>query len=287
VAGTQSAGASLPSSTCFGRHDPGTGQLHNTDRTFAPTSQKRSPQALLREVRARFGDRSFIKGAGFGPIPPITHQHTGYFGRTRPPRNGVWLYVSDPAADIRQFATTRHPSPAAIARFTMAEWESYLFIGAVRDELCLHGTKPFVGSTLNNRFAGGVSVSDDAQPFAQRFPTPADAELRHDIATLSGRFHFRVESIAYLHPYQRVPVVILDAQKPAIFAGNQQAILNSFRVIGTQPAYEGWFIEVRDARGPFLIWSAAFRGISMGSFWCSPRISTCPQGDMLHAPHKR
>ena len=286
-AATQVAGASLPSSTCFGRHDPGTGTLHYTDATLAVTSPKRSPDQLLREVRARFGDATFIKGAGFGGIPPITHQHTGYFGKTRPPKDGIWLYVSDPLANTRQFATNRHPPADAIAEYTKAQLESYLFAGAVRDELCVHGDRPFVGWTLNNRLTGGLSVSDAAQPFAQRFPNLSNARLLKNLRSLSKRYRFSVESVSYLHPLQLVPVVVLHAHDAAVFAGNQRVIFNSFRIMGTRPPFEGWFVEVRDDRGPFLIWSGALRGIAMGSFWCAPRVATCPQGDMLRVPKKR
>ena len=181
-----------------------------------------------------------------------------------------------------------HPSGAAVARYTKAELESYLFTGAVRDELCVHGDRPFVGWTLNNRFAGGVFVSNGAMPFAERFANPSKGTLLRHLRSLSRRFHFGVESVSFLHPLQLVPVVVLHADKPAVFAGNAQRIFNSFRFMdGSQAAFEGWFVEVRDVRGPFLIWSGALRGISMGSFYCAPRVPTCPRPDLLRIPaHK-
>jgi hypothetical protein len=126
------------------------------------------------------------------------------------------------------------------------------------------------------RFTGFVSVSDLAQPFAQRFPNPSDAALRRNLNRLAGRYRFSVESVTYLHPYQRVPVVMLRTREPAVFAGNSQAILNSFGIKGSRPSFEGYYVEVRDDRGPFLIWSGAWRGVAYGSFYCAARIRTCP-----------
>jgi hypothetical protein len=271
--------AALSQSACWSRAEAD-GSLHLTARRFASTSQKRSPQTLLDAVLTRLGDKRFIRAAGLGPIPPITRMHNGYFGSSRPPKDGLWLYMAVPAAVEPRAAASQKPlSPARVATISRAQWEAYLVAGAVRDEFCLHGTRPLIGWTLANR--GIVGISDASYAFAQRFRNPGSAWLLDQLHRIGKRFHFLVESVHYLHPLQAAPVVVLRTDRPAVFAGNETVILNSLHItqgLSVGWPYEGYYIEVRDGDGrPFLISSTVLRGTDRGSFYCYAAVPTCPR----------
>ena len=62
--------------------------------------QRASPRAIAHRVLAGLGDRHFVRSIAFGPPPPISRQHTGYFGPGRhPPRNAIWAYLGAAASE--------------------------------------------------------------------------------------------------------------------------------------------------------------------------------------------
>jgi hypothetical protein len=281
-------GGPLPAA-CWARSTPGGGRaLQLTTSSFSPSAHKRSPQALVDRVLSRLGDRRYIRSAGVGPVPPVTRMHNGYFGRSRPPKSALWLYMSAPDAAQRP-AAGRPPTASKVATIAQARWETNLVAGAVRDELCLHGTRPLAGWTLANQGISGVS--DESYAFAQRFPNPSSSWLLNQLHQVGSRWGFSVVSVRYLHPLQEAPIVILRTDRPPVFAGNNRVILNALHIApGVQPGwpYEGYYIEVQDRRRtPFLIWSTVLRGTDTGSFYCAPRVPTCPKPDLLLRPRKK
>jgi hypothetical protein len=148
-------------------------------------------------VLGRLGDDRFVRRIEIGKPPPITFQHTGYWGRSRPPADALWAYISAPAPN-----GARPPA----TDYELASWEVSLVTGALRDEFCAAGGRPLVGWS---RGAHRIGLSDAAQPFNQRFANPTPAAIRRTLGELGSRYGFEVESLRLLRPLQLAPVVIV------------------------------------------------------------------------------
>lgn len=222
----------------------------------APTGP-RDPNVILARILRSFGDRSIIRAASLGPRPRKTRIHKGYFPN-RPPEDGLWLYVDAPAA-------LQRPKPSPNEQ--LAEWEVELFAGGLRDALCLAHSSPLLAWST----AGGVGAagfSDDYQPFGQRFPNPSPGAFRRRVDEVAKAYDMRVVSVRLLRPFQLAPEVVLEAKdrkSAAPAAAKIDELLDPTR--GAAQTFEGFYLELRDAKGPFLRLAKTFRGQPMGSQW--------------------
>jgi hypothetical protein len=101
-----------------------------------------APDVLAKRLLVRLGDRRFVTDIHFGPPPPITFQHRGYWRNALPPKDALWAYITAPLAQIRD------GDPEGVSRYEHASWEAELVRRALRDELYAAGGAPLVGSTV-------------------------------------------------------------------------------------------------------------------------------------------
>lgn len=179
------------------------------------------------------------------------------------PRKGVWLHfvVAAPAQDER------------VAR---PEWEADLVEGAVADALEASTGQTVADSRIDLRLPDGTIVQDasggmgDIAP-GQNFTDAPDNSIEENLSSELSRQGLSPVSIDVLHADQPAPVVIAttpDARKAAQHANELIAAL-----FGTNPPkYEGYYLEIRDAKAiPVLIEAAAFRSGS-GRLWIRPDV---------------
>ena len=146
----------------------------------------RNPNEALREILARLGDRSVLRG-----------------GHVESDRNWAWLYL-EPRE--RQQA----------ARGVRVQWQQTLVAGALRDAL---GTRlwGWTGS-------GGHHRTDYGFPYRESFPSPSVRTFRRRLAVAARRWHFRVLEMRYLRPLQGAPLVVVSTREPARLARAAGAI---------------------------------------------------------------
>jgi hypothetical protein len=149
-------------------------------------------------------------------------------------------------------------------------WEVQLLEGALRDEFCAAGGRPLVGWSVSRV---GRGVSDPNFAFGQRFPNPKPAAFRARVAAIGRRYGFEIVSLRLLRPLGYAPMLVVSTDRdrktfvhdvPAIVA-----LLNPTSP-GAQSAaatFEGYFLEARDAKGPFVRVDGAERGAGMGGQW--------------------
>ena len=247
----------FPESSCWTR-DTGSGSEAYAPQYLSQRRGSSDPKVILKRVLRSFGDRSVILSASLGPAPPVTRMHTGYFPKRKPPADAVWLYLRAPATIVEL--------PKANPNEQLAEWEVSLFAGGLRDALCLAGSRPLVGWSTAGHGAGGFS--DDYQPFGQRFPNPTPAAFRRRVGTVARAYGLRIVSVRFLRPFQLAPIIVLEAKDRKAFSGEAAKVddlLDPRR--GQALTFEGFFLEVRDAKGPFMRLAQALRGQAMGSQW--------------------
>jgi hypothetical protein len=252
------------SHSCWTR--PAPGGAHGVLRaapSYVTHPSRRTPQAIVRDVLARFGDRRFVRRIEIGPVPPITRQHTGWFGKARPPRDALWAYVADPVANAR---FGQSPPPATVQRTAIAEWEAELVFGALRDAFCANGGAPLVGWTES----GGVrGVSDEGQALGQRFPTRGAAMFRARLHAVGQRFGFTVASLRLVRAPQLAPLVVVRTDRDRKkFVGDVPKImelLDPRRVSAI--TFQGFYLQAQDAHGPFVSVDNVYRGEQMGGQW--------------------
>ncbi|HYZ78261.1 MAG TPA: hypothetical protein VE596_12895 [Gaiellaceae bacterium] len=233
-------------------------------RTAHPTP----PAEIVRRVLARFGDRSYIRRVELGPPPPITLRHLkGWFNGVRPPRDGLWAYIS---ASTAVAPSSPHPTPKEARDYTIADWEVQLLEGALRDEFCAAGGRPLLGWSLSGF---GRGVSDRSSAFGQRFPNPKPRAFRARVAEVGRQYGFTVSSLRLLRPLDYAPLLVVSTDRdrkefvhdvPAIMA-----LLNptSDAERHTAFTFEGFFLEARDAKGPFVRVEGIVRGEQMSGEW--------------------
>jgi hypothetical protein len=246
--------ASLPAS-CWSR-PVGDGVMRAAPTVLgAPTHTP--PRELVREARARLGDRRYVTGAALGPVPPIALRHVkGYFGGERPPRNALWLYVS--VAGTSDLAT----------------WEASLFGDGLRDAFCTAGGPPLAGFTTGR---GELHLFDRIDAVAQRFPSPSPAAFRSRVASIGKRYGFHVASLRLLHAPQLAPLLTVETTRSRKkFVADVPAIMKlldpqSSAGRDTALTFEGFFFEARDAKGRFVDVFDVHRGEVTGGQWSADR----------------
>jgi hypothetical protein len=232
-------------------------------RTAHPTP----PAEIVRRLLARFGDRSYVRRIELGPPPPRTLRHLkGWFAGVRPPRDALWADIRAPAVN----SLPADPTPEQARDEMLAEWEVALVEGALRDDFCAAGGRPLVGWSVSGVPMG---VSDRTFALGQRFPNPAPAAFRARVAAVGVRYGFRAESLRLLRPRGYAPLLVVSTDRdrkefvhdvPAIVS-----LLNPTASAGARTAFtfEGFFLEARDAKGPFVRVESVQRGEAEGGEW--------------------
>jgi hypothetical protein len=255
----------FPASSCWTRPTPGGGGVLRSAPSYLSHPARRSPQTVVRAVLAQLGDRRFVRRIELGPPPPITRQHTGWFGKAKPPPDALWAYVADPAANVR---FGKSPPAAAVQRNGIAEWEGDLVFGALRDAFCANGGAPLVGWTES----GGVrGVSDGGQALGQRFPTPSAAVFHSRLHAVALKFGFTVVSVRLLRAPQLVPLVVVRTDRAAkSFVPDVTKIMQLLDPRrGSAVTFQGFYFEALNAHGPFVSVDDVYRGEVMGGQWSS------------------
>jgi hypothetical protein len=228
----------------------------------------------VRRLLDRFGDRSVIRSITVG-APPPRRKLRHFFPGERPPADALWAYISAPKAveSTSPRLTAEDGSASALA-----QWETVLVGGALRDDFCRAGGKSLVGwSVAGGQSVGGVS--DGTFALNQRFPNPSPREFRTRVALVGKRYGFRATSIRFLRPRELAPIVVVETDRDhKEFVGDVHAIvdlLDPRSTTGSQSAvtFEGMFFEARDDDGPFIRVLNAQRGEIMGGQWSADQDS--------------
>jgi predicted lipid carrier protein YhbT len=268
----------FPAASCWARPSPGGGSVLRSAPSYLAHPAHRAPQAIVRDLLARLGDRRFVERIELGPVPPITRQHTGWFGTAHPPRNALWAYVADPLADVRFGAK---PPAAAVQRSGIAEWEGDLVVGALRDAFCANGGPPLAGWTMSGSIRG---VSDAGQALGQRFPSPNAAAFRSRLDAVARRYGFSVVSVRLLRAPQLAPLVVVRTGRDAkSFVGDVRKIMQLLDPRrDSAVTFQGFYFEALNAHGPFVSVDDVYRGEVMGGQWSSnPCLYPYVHGGML------
>ena len=154
----------------------------------------------------------------------------------------------------------------------LASWQVALVKSALRAEFCEAGGRPLVGFTV------GLHTQSAAGSFAnlfEQFPELSETVLTRRLAAAGDRHRFRVVSVDLLHARQQAPKVVVETDRDRMdFAADVPHIWQLFEVSptsgGRKPAYEGWFLEARDAEGPFVVAWADFRNSESGHWAWDP-----------------
>ena len=239
-----------------------------------PRAHPIAPREIARRFLARFGDRRYLRSITFSPAPAAVGRrvHVLYAGG-HPPRDALQAHISVPAANER--AEPRHPSHERNLTFGIANWESQLVGGALRDDLCAAGGAPLVSwSALP---AGGGGIAESFIPLEQRFPNPSPTAFRKRVALVGRRYGFRVASLRLLRPEQIAPLLIVrTSRKRRAFVKDIPKImdlLNPRSTAGKRSAetFEAFFFAVEDAHGPFSWTQYVGRGEGEGGEWAANR----------------
>jgi len=238
----------------------------------APRAQPIPPREIARRFLARFGDRRYLRSITFSPAPPAVGRrvHVLYAGG-HPPADALQAHISVPAANER--AQPRHPSHRRNLTFGIADWESQLVGGALRDDFCAAGGAPLISwSALP---AGGGGLAESGSALEQRFPNPSPAAFRKRVAIVGHRYGFRVVSLRLLRPEQIAPLLIVrTSRKRKEFVKDVPKImdlLNPRSTAGKQSAetFEAFFFAAESAHGPFMWTQYVSRGEAEGGEWAA------------------
>ncbi|HST14459.1 MAG TPA: hypothetical protein VLJ44_06370 [Gaiellaceae bacterium] len=275
---------SFPAS-CWARPTPGGGApLRAAPSYLRRSATGASPEQVARRTLQTLGDDRYVQAVEIGPVPRLPLMHLkGWFAGARPPRGAVWAFISDPDS-VRPLPAKASPRQRIAVQ--VATWEAELVKGALRDGVCAAGRAPLVGWTVSG-VPGGVS--DRAQALGQRFPNPAPNAFLKQLRSVGDRYGFDVVSVRLLRPLQLAPLVVIRTNRdrkafvhdvPAIMRLLDPVTSASNRIAIT---FEGFFLSVEDANGPFVSVDDAYRGEVMGGQWswngCEyPYLHTEPPG---------
>jgi len=259
----------FPAASCWGR-ELGGGPLRSAPSApVTPHARQVAPETIVQRLLARLGDRRYVLRVALGPPPPITLQHLrGYYAGVRPPPDSLWAYVAAPAA-TRQLPN--HAGPRASGAQMIADWETQLVIGALRDDFCAAGGPPLVGWTVGR---GGIGVSDRTQALEQRFPAPSPADFRRRVELVGRRYGFTVEEQRLLRPRQLAPLLVVHTSRDRkAFVADVPKILGLLDPVSTGSraptaiTFEGFFFAAADDNGPFVRVENVYRGETEGGQW--------------------
>src|SRR5205085_8167693 len=120
---------------------------------------------------------------------------------------------------------------------------------------------------------GGIGVSDRTQGLEQRFPNPSPAVFRRRVRLIGRRYGFSVEELRLLEPRQLAPLLVVRTERDRkAFVHDVPAIMKLLDPVSsgngaTAVTFEGFFLEARDARGPFVRVENVYRGETEGGQW--------------------
>ena len=181
---------------------------------FSGPAAWNGPDRALRDILARLGDRSTVRG-----------------GHVESDRNWAWLYL-EPRA--RQEG----------ARGVRVAWEQTLVAGAFRDAM---GQRLW-GWTGSD----GPHATDFGFPYRESFPSPPERVFRKRVAQAAKRWHFRVLELRYLQPVRGAPLVVVSTKEPARLAraaGAIRSFLAGRRYEGFYFEAKGAFVFAAAYRG--------------------------------------
>jgi hypothetical protein len=221
------------------------------------------PSEIVSRLLARFGDRRFVRAIRVGELPPRKQTKGVFPGRRRPPGDALWAYLTVVAGEGRRAAA-------------LAQWETELVEGALRDDFCSAGGRPLVGASVGD-------VLDDAADggfaLGQRFPNPSPEAFRARIAAVGKKYGFRMTSLRLLRPRELAPLLVVETErdrKAFVHDVPEIMLLLSPASDGAgqrAETFEGFFFEARDAEGPFVRITRAYRGQIMGGQWSWDRCT--------------
>lgn len=201
------------------------------------------------------GDRRYVRRVVLAPPAPVTLLHVrGYYAGKLPPPDAEWAYIS-----------VHHP------KSMVAQWEAGLVAGALRDGFCAARGRPLVGWTAGGR--GTITISDRAKALGQRFPNPSPAAFRRAVARAAREYDFRVVSLRLLRPLQIAPFLVVETDRSRkAFVADVPKIMEALDPTSrsgreTAFTFEGFFLEARDAKGPFVRVDDVHRGETEGGQW--------------------
>lgn len=242
--------------------------------SYAPTrpSHPIPPKEIARRFLARFGDPRYIRSITFRPAPPAvgSRVHVLYAGG-HPPADALQAHISVPAANEQ--AQPPHPSHAQNLVYGIADWESQLVGGALRDDFCAAGGAPLVlWSALP---ASGGGIADRNMALEQRFPNPSPAAFRKRVALVGRRFDFHVVSLRLRRPEQIAPLLVVRTNRNrTAFVKDVGKIMDllapsSTAGHGSAETFEAFFFAAEDAHGPFMWTQYVSRGEAEGGEWAA------------------
>ena len=212
---------------------------HAAPATAHPTA----PAVLVKRFVARFGDRSYIRSIRIGALPEMVSKHPRptWFGSGKTPKDALWAYLT-----VRHSNALGAPRGQAGNRARMiADWETILVEGALRDDFCAAGGRPLVGWSIDGITMG---VSDAPYALGQRFPNPSAQEFRKRVDLVGRRYGFRVVTLKLLRPEQMAPFLIVRTDRP------RKAFVHDVGSdpVATQPDHARSTPGSRDLRGLLL-----------------------------------
>jgi hypothetical protein len=256
----------FPDATCWARAIGGGVMRAAPSTPVSPHHHRLASPVIVERLLRRLGDRRYVRRIEIASPPPITLAHLrGYFAGVRPPRNAQWAYVAAPVG------TRAIPARALASGAQMvAEWETSLVVGALRDDVCRSGRAPLVGWTIGR---GGIGLSDRSQAFEQRFPSPSPAAFRRRVVLVGRRYGFTVEELRLLRPRQLAPLLVVHTRRDRkAFVADVPRIMRLLDPISqgrgvAAITFEGFFFEARDDDGPFVRVENVYRGQVEGGQW--------------------
>jgi hypothetical protein len=237
-----------------------------------PPAHPVPPREIARRFLARFGDPRYLRSITFSPAPPAVGRrvHVLYAGG-HPPTDALQAHISVPAANAR--TEPQHPTHAQNLTFGIADWESQLVGGALRDAFCAAGGAPLISWSASP--AGGGGIAESFTALEERFPNPAPAAFRKRVALVGRRYGFRVASLRLLRPEQIAPLLIVRTNRQRrAFAGDVPKIMDLLNPSSaaekrSAETFEAFFFAAEDAHGPFMWTQYVNRGEGEGGEWAA------------------
>ena len=256
--------------------------------SYAPVPKARPtpPAEIVRRFLTRFGDRRYIRSITLGSPPPAVggNIHVLYAGG-HPPADALEAFIHAPLANDRNEA--EHATPAQQLMYGIAQFETGLVAGALRDDFCSAG-----GAPLTWVGGDGGGIANDVFALEQRFPNPSPTAFRRRVALVGKRFGFHVVSLRLLHPEQLAPVLVVKTNRPRqAFAKDVEKIMSLLNPASTAAhraalTFEGFFFAAEDSHGrPFLFTEGVNRGEGEGGEWAANRcLYPTPPLGMIELP---
>ncbi len=257
--------------SCWGRPSRVTNPVGPAP-SYAPARRAHPipPATIVQRFLAQFGDRRYIRSITLGASPSVSGD--GFLADAHPPADALHAYIHAPLTNFRN--QVPHATPAQRLEYGIAEFETGLVGGALRDDFCSAGGAPLIAWSGDSNEASGFASEGGLEV---HFPNPTPAAFRHRVALVGRRYGFHVVSLRLLHPEQLAPLLIVRTSRPRRAfvkdSGKIVALLSptSFapRLHRVAVTFEGFFFAAEDSRGPFMFRADVDRGAGFGMGWVS------------------